>query len=147
MCQQGGKELGYEGLRDLLRGLPVEPSVATASALVTAVEEFRGSTPCRNDQSCNRVAADRWVPFVTASSEQARIQTIFENSETFWRLVTLILRAQCARRYVRRRLLVVLRVKSVRIVRKTLFSNLDNSGLVLPPGGNTSAARRPREKG
>ena len=46
-----GKELGYEGLRDLLRGLPVEPSIATASALVTAVEEFRGSTPCRDDQS------------------------------------------------------------------------------------------------
>jgi len=45
------KELGYEGLRDLLRGLPVEPSIATASALVTAVEEFRGSTPCRDDQS------------------------------------------------------------------------------------------------
>ena len=45
------KELSYEGLRDLLRGLPVEPSIATASALVTAVEEFRGSTPCRDDQS------------------------------------------------------------------------------------------------
>ena len=45
-------ELGYEGLRDLLRGLPVEPSIATASALVTAVGEFRGgSTPCRDDQS------------------------------------------------------------------------------------------------
>jgi phosphoserine phosphatase RsbU/P len=44
-------ELGYEGLRDLLRGLPVEPSIATASALITAVEEFRGSTPCRDDQS------------------------------------------------------------------------------------------------
>lgn len=46
-----GKELGYEGLPDLLRGLPGEPTVATASALVTAVEEFRGSTPCRDDQS------------------------------------------------------------------------------------------------
>jgi sigma-B regulation protein RsbU (phosphoserine phosphatase) len=45
------KELGYEGLRDLLRGLPMEPSIATASALVAAVEEFRGSTPCRDDQS------------------------------------------------------------------------------------------------
>jgi phosphoserine phosphatase RsbU/P len=44
------KELGYEGLR-VLRSLPAEPSVATASALVTAVEEFRGSTPCRDDQS------------------------------------------------------------------------------------------------
>jgi phosphoserine phosphatase RsbU/P len=45
------KELGYEGLRELVRSLPVEPSVATASALITAVEEFRGSTPCRDDQS------------------------------------------------------------------------------------------------
>jgi phosphoserine phosphatase RsbU/P len=45
------KELGYEGLSDLLRGLPVEPSIATASALVAAVEQFRGSTPCRDDQS------------------------------------------------------------------------------------------------
>jgi sigma-B regulation protein RsbU (phosphoserine phosphatase) len=45
------KELGYEGLRDLLRGLQVEPSIATASALVAAVEGFRGSTPCRDDQS------------------------------------------------------------------------------------------------
>jgi serine phosphatase RsbU (regulator of sigma subunit) len=45
------KELGFEGLRELLRSLPVEPSIAAASALVTAVEEFRGSTPCRDDQS------------------------------------------------------------------------------------------------
>ena len=50
-ANKSDKELGYEGLRDLLRGLPVEPSIATASALVTAVEEFRGSTPCRDDQS------------------------------------------------------------------------------------------------
>ena len=46
-----GKELGYEGLRELLRGLPVEPSIRIASKLLTAVEEFRGSTPCRDDQS------------------------------------------------------------------------------------------------
>ena len=45
------KELGFEGLRELLRSLPMEPSIATASALVTAAEEFRGSTPCRDDQS------------------------------------------------------------------------------------------------
>ena len=45
------KELGFEGLRELLRSLPVEPPIVTASALVTAVEEFRGSTPCRDDQS------------------------------------------------------------------------------------------------
>lgn len=45
------KELGYEGLLKLLRSLPVKPSIATASALVTAVEEFRGRTPCLDDQS------------------------------------------------------------------------------------------------
>lgn len=45
------KELGYEGLRKLLRDVPVDPSIATASALVTAVEEFRGSTPSLDDQS------------------------------------------------------------------------------------------------
>lgn len=45
------KELGFEGLRELLRSLPVEPPIVTASALLTAVEEFRGSTPCRDDQS------------------------------------------------------------------------------------------------
>ena len=38
-----------------------------------------------------------------------------EFPETFWRLVTLIHRAQSARRYVRGRLLVVVRAKSVRI--------------------------------
>jgi len=51
MCKQDGQGAGYEGLSDLLRGLPVEPSIATASALVAAVEQFRGSTPCRDDQS------------------------------------------------------------------------------------------------
>ena len=45
------KELGYEGLLKLLRSLPVKPSIATASAMVTAVEEFRGRTPCFDDQS------------------------------------------------------------------------------------------------
>jgi phosphoserine phosphatase RsbU/P len=45
------RELGYEGLRELLRSLPVESPIAAGSALVTAVEEFRGSTPCRDDQS------------------------------------------------------------------------------------------------
>jgi sigma-B regulation protein RsbU (phosphoserine phosphatase) len=36
------KELGFEGLRELLRSLPVEPPIVTASALVTAMEAFRG---------------------------------------------------------------------------------------------------------
>jgi len=45
------KELGFEGLRELLRSLAVEPPIVTASAPVTAVEAFRGSTPCRDDQS------------------------------------------------------------------------------------------------
>lgn len=45
------KELGYEGLLELLRSLPLEPSFGMASTLVTAVEKFRGSTPCRDDQS------------------------------------------------------------------------------------------------
>ena len=48
---QTAKELGYEGLLKLLRTLPVEPSIATASALVAAIEEFRGSTLCLDDQS------------------------------------------------------------------------------------------------
>jgi serine phosphatase RsbU (regulator of sigma subunit) len=38
------KEPGFEGLRELLRSLPVEPPIVTASALVTAMEAFRGST-------------------------------------------------------------------------------------------------------
>ena len=46
-----GKELGYEGLIELLRKLPVEPSIKTADALVAAVEKFRGATPCLDDQS------------------------------------------------------------------------------------------------
>jgi phosphoserine phosphatase RsbU/P len=45
------KELGYKGLLTLLRHLPAEPSIETADALVAAVEKFRGSTPCRDDQS------------------------------------------------------------------------------------------------
>ena len=45
------KELGYEGLLELLRSLPVKPSIATARALVAAVEEFRGPAPCLDDQS------------------------------------------------------------------------------------------------
>jgi serine phosphatase RsbU (regulator of sigma subunit) len=50
-ADKADRELGYEGLLKLLRSVPVEPSIATASALVTAVEEFRGSTPCLDDQS------------------------------------------------------------------------------------------------
>jgi phosphoserine phosphatase RsbU/P len=50
-ADETAKELGYEGLLKLLRSLPVEPSIATASALVAAVEEFRGPTPCLDDQS------------------------------------------------------------------------------------------------
>jgi phosphoserine phosphatase RsbU/P len=45
------KELGYEGLLELLRSLPVEPSIATAGDLVAAVEEFRGPRACFDDQS------------------------------------------------------------------------------------------------
>jgi sigma-B regulation protein RsbU (phosphoserine phosphatase) len=50
-ADETAKELGYEGLLKLLRSLPVEPSIATASALVAAVEEFRGPTQCLDDQS------------------------------------------------------------------------------------------------
>jgi phosphoserine phosphatase RsbU/P len=51
-CADGAaKELGYEGLLNLLRRIPVEPSIETADALVAAVERFRGSTPCLDDQS------------------------------------------------------------------------------------------------
>jgi phosphoserine phosphatase RsbU/P len=50
-ANKSDEELSYEGLRELLRSLPVEPSIETASALVSAVEGFRGSTPCRDDQS------------------------------------------------------------------------------------------------
>jgi phosphoserine phosphatase RsbU/P len=50
-ANETAQELGYQGLLKLLRGLPVEPSIATASALVAAVEEFRGPTPCLDDQS------------------------------------------------------------------------------------------------
>ena len=45
------QELGYEGLRELLRGLSATPSIGIAPTLVTAVAEFRGSTPRRDDQS------------------------------------------------------------------------------------------------
>lgn len=51
-CANGAEnELGYEGLHKLLRGAPVESSIATASALVAAVDDFRGSTPCADDQT------------------------------------------------------------------------------------------------
>jgi serine phosphatase RsbU (regulator of sigma subunit) len=39
-CANKTDRLGFEGLRELLRSLPVEPTIVTASALVTAVEEF-----------------------------------------------------------------------------------------------------------
>jgi phosphoserine phosphatase RsbU/P len=45
------KELGSEGLLTLLRRMTVEPSIETADALVAAVEKFRGSTSCLDDQS------------------------------------------------------------------------------------------------
>jgi sigma-B regulation protein RsbU (phosphoserine phosphatase) len=44
-------ELGYDGLLDLVRSLPVEPSLATAQALLAAVEDFRGSAPNLDDRS------------------------------------------------------------------------------------------------
>jgi sigma-B regulation protein RsbU (phosphoserine phosphatase) len=50
-ANEAENELGYGGLRKLLRGAPVESSIATASALVAAVDEFRGSTLCPDDQS------------------------------------------------------------------------------------------------
>jgi len=50
-ADEAAKELGYEGLLTLLRRMPVEPSIETADALVAAVEKFRGSTPCLDDQS------------------------------------------------------------------------------------------------
>jgi Stage II sporulation protein E (SpoIIE) len=48
---QTREELGYEGLLEILRSLPIEPSIATAGALVEAVQRFRGPTPCCDDQS------------------------------------------------------------------------------------------------
>jgi serine phosphatase RsbU (regulator of sigma subunit) len=48
---EAGNELGHEGLVELVRNLPVEPSVATGQALLAAVEAFRGSEPCLDDQS------------------------------------------------------------------------------------------------
>ena len=36
------KELGFEGLRELLRSLPVEPPIVTASALLTAANRRGG---------------------------------------------------------------------------------------------------------
>ena len=46
-----GNELGYGGLLNLVRSLPLEPSVGTADALVAAVQKFRGCTTCLDDQS------------------------------------------------------------------------------------------------
>jgi phosphoserine phosphatase RsbU/P len=50
-ADDAAKELGSEGLLTLLRRMPLEPSIETADALVAAVEKFRGSTPCLDDQS------------------------------------------------------------------------------------------------
>ena len=44
-------ELGSEGLLELVRNLAVEPSMATGQALLAAVDAFRGSAPCLDDQS------------------------------------------------------------------------------------------------
>jgi sigma-B regulation protein RsbU (phosphoserine phosphatase) len=44
-------ELGYDGLLQLVRDLPIEPSLATAGALLAAVEDFRGSAPNLDDRS------------------------------------------------------------------------------------------------
>jgi phosphoserine phosphatase RsbU/P len=48
---EAANELGYEGLLELVRNLPVETSMATGHALLAAVEAFRGSAPCLDDQS------------------------------------------------------------------------------------------------
>jgi phosphoserine phosphatase RsbU/P len=48
---ESNKELGSEGLLQLLRSLPIEPSIATAVDLIAAVEEFRGPRLCFDDQS------------------------------------------------------------------------------------------------
>jgi phosphoserine phosphatase RsbU/P len=50
-ANKADKELGYEGLRELLRSLPVEPSIATASALVSALEGFRFDSVSRRSES------------------------------------------------------------------------------------------------
>jgi serine phosphatase RsbU (regulator of sigma subunit) len=50
-ADDAAKELGSEGLLTLLRRMTVEPSIETADALVAAVEKFRGSTSCLDDQS------------------------------------------------------------------------------------------------
>jgi phosphoserine phosphatase RsbU/P len=55
---EAAKELGYEGLFELVRNLPVEPSMATGQALLAAVEAFRGSEPFLDDQSVIVLQAD-----------------------------------------------------------------------------------------
>jgi phosphoserine phosphatase RsbU/P len=55
---EADKELGCEGLLSLLRRMPVEPSIETADALIAAVEEYRGSMQCHDDQSFIVLQAD-----------------------------------------------------------------------------------------
>jgi phosphoserine phosphatase RsbU/P len=50
-ANEAGKELGYEGLLELVRKLPVAPSMATGQALLSAIESFRGSARALDDQS------------------------------------------------------------------------------------------------
>lgn len=50
-ANEAGNELGHDGLLRLVRELPVEPGLATAGALVAAVEKFRGSAPNSDDRS------------------------------------------------------------------------------------------------
>lgn len=48
---EAGGELGYKGLIELVRNLRIEPSLATAGALLSAVEDFRGSASDLDDRS------------------------------------------------------------------------------------------------
>lgn len=51
---ENGKELGYEGLLELVRSLPMETTKtawATGQALLSAVRAFRGTSPCFDDES------------------------------------------------------------------------------------------------
>jgi len=48
---EAGVELGYDGLLELVRELPVAPSMATGQALLSAIQLFQGSARSLDDQS------------------------------------------------------------------------------------------------
>jgi sigma-B regulation protein RsbU (phosphoserine phosphatase) len=48
---ESGEQLGLERLLSIANGLPVDSAAAAGQALLSAVEEFRGSVPPADDET------------------------------------------------------------------------------------------------